>query len=367
MKISGVEAIPFVLPYVEPFEMAGASFSEAAHVLIRVTTDDGVVGVAEAVSRPSIYGESQSSIVAAVRDWFGPGLVGRDPLAAEQVQPVLDAVANNNTAKGALDIALHDIMGKVANMPSWRLLGGYTTQLKVTRMLSLGVVGQVVADAVGARGEHGIDSFKVKIGNDIKFNADLLISLRRELGDDATIYVDANQSLTLHSAVETVRRAESAALEFLEEPLPAADLVGRARLAATSAVPIMADESASSLAQAGLQLTHGSARALSVKTARTGYTASQRILGLARGFGCRAVVGSQGDSAIGAISSATFAGAYEWTGREPAELDYFLRLKDQLVSEPPEIADGRLRVNSTRAGVGLEIDESKLEHYRTDQ
>jgi len=365
MKIRAITAIPFVLPYRKPFHMANGTVTEAAHVLIRVETDEGAVGVAEAVSRPMIYGESQASIVEAVRAWFAPLLVGRDPFETESAQTVLRSVVGNETAKGAIDIALHDLRGAALGQPTWRLLGAAAPSLRVTRMLSMGSIAEVVDEAIGAREEFGISSFKVKIDADPAANAALLSALRAELGDVATLYVDANQSLTSATALDTYDRIRDLRVSFIEEPFPATDVVGRARLAAAGAT-IMSDESARTVEDAGLQLTVGSARAVSIKPARTGYTESARILGLARGLHARTVIGSQGDSAIGAITSTTFGAAFDSTAREAAELDYFLGLEDQLVAEPPRIRDGRIEVETSRPGNGVQIDDQKLAQYRID-
>ena len=367
MKIVSVEAIPFVLPYARDFRMASGVITEAAHVLVRVATDEGLTGVAEAVSRPMIYGESQESIVAAVRHWLGPGLVGLDPFALEEASGLLDTVAANNTARGALDIALHDIRGQALNVPTWRLLGSAAPDIRVTCMIGSGSAPEMAFEAGRAADEHGIDSFKLKISADVAASVAAVTSVREQVGDRALLYLDANQSLTVEAAVEIVDRVASLRIEFVEEPVPAEDYRARAQFAARCTVPILADESARSAREAARELTAGAAGALSVKTARTGFTESARVLGLARGLNRRAIIGSQGDSAIGAISACSFAAAYAQTAAEPAELHFFATLKDQIVASPPAIRGGRIAVDQARPGNGVEIDEEKLAHYRTDR
>lgn len=365
MRITAVTAIPFVLPYLHPFHMASGTVSEAAHVLIRIETDEGLTGIAEAMSRSMIYGESQASIVEAVRAWFAPGLIGLDPFATEEAQKVLRAVVANETAKGAVDIALHDLRGKALGQPTWRLLGAAAPSLRVTRMLSMGDPQAVVASAAEARDRFGIDSFKVKIDADLTAGLVLLGALRDEL-PDAVLYIDANQSLTAEAVVAGLPRLAELGIEFLEEPIPATDFVGRARIAAAGSIAIMCDESSRTVEAAALHLTAGSGRALSVKPAGSGFTGAARILGLARGLHARTLIGSQGDSAIGTITSTTFGAAFELTAREPAELDYFLGLKDQIVTAAPVISGGRIAVDPGIAGNGVVIDDEKLAHYRVD-
>src|SRR5919198_4002765 len=107
MQITRVEAIPFCIPYHEPIHFATGVLTSAEHVLVRVHTDEGIVGQAEAPARPMIYGESQASIVSAIKLWFEPVLLGLDPFQVEGANKRIRWVVANDTAKGALDLALH--------------------------------------------------------------------------------------------------------------------------------------------------------------------------------------------------------------------------------------------------------------------
>jgi len=104
--IEKVEAIPYKIPYLKPLEFATGVITDVEHVLLRVHTKDGVVGQAEAPSRPYIYGESQASIVAAVNDWFAPSVVGLDIRNVEGVHQKMKWVVHNHTARAAVDLAV---------------------------------------------------------------------------------------------------------------------------------------------------------------------------------------------------------------------------------------------------------------------
>ncbi len=126
MKITKVEAIPFHIPFDPDFHLKFAYRTSGAadHVLVRIFTDEGVTGFAEAPARPEIYGETQKSIAALIDHHLGPGIMGKDPFSLEEIHTVLDRIPHNNCAKGAVDIALHDIIGKCLNLPVYKLLGG---------------------------------------------------------------------------------------------------------------------------------------------------------------------------------------------------------------------------------------------------
>jgi L-alanine-DL-glutamate epimerase-like enolase superfamily enzyme len=128
---------------------------------------------------------------------------------------------------------------------------------------------------------------------------------------------------------------------------------------------MFADESVARLGEVTRELLGGSATGISIKTSRTGFTTSQRLIGLCEGLGVEVVIGNQIDTQIGSLCSAAFGAAFPITARRPAELSNFLDQSDDLLAEPLEIADGELRVRQG-PGLGIDIDEDKLAHYRTD-
>src|SRR5690242_2323046 len=150
--IRSVEAIPFRVPFTVPRRWARGLLTHADHVLVRITTEDGIVGQAEAPPRPTIYGESQRGIVTAIEEWFG------------RILSELASIAWNPTPKAAIDMALTDIRAQAAGVPVWRLLGGFSDRVPVSyRAPDLAIPEQVEA-CLDARERYGIDAFKIKVG-----------------------------------------------------------------------------------------------------------------------------------------------------------------------------------------------------------
>lgn len=114
MKIVRVEAIPFAIPYRKPLKFASGEVHSADHVLVRVHTDEGLTGTAEAPPRPYTYGETQESIVAVIDRIFAPQIMGLTALEREAVHEKLDRTIGNPTAKAAIDMALWDILGQAS-------------------------------------------------------------------------------------------------------------------------------------------------------------------------------------------------------------------------------------------------------------
>src|SRR3954453_5146609 len=134
MKITAVEAIPFAIPYVKPLKFASGEVRVAEHVLVRVHTADGVVGVAEAPPRPFTYGETQAGVVAVIEQIFAPAIMGLDLTAREQVQQRLKRTIGNPAAKSAIDMAIWDALGKPLGQSVSQLLGGWTARMRVSHM-----------------------------------------------------------------------------------------------------------------------------------------------------------------------------------------------------------------------------------------
>ncbi len=136
----------------------------------------------------------------------------------------------------------------------------------------------------------------------------------------------------------------------------------RRRLTQRAPIVVLADESAADPARAAAELLAGRSTGVSIKLARTGIVASVRIRELAASLGLPVVIGSQGDSAVGALAFATFTASNRVTANEAAEVMFFLGFADNLLAEPPEIADGQL-VLPERPGFGCDIDPDKLARY----
>ncbi|MGW0570267.1 mandelate racemase/muconate lactonizing enzyme family protein [Streptomyces tauricus] len=367
MKIVRVEAVPFAIPYVKPLRFASGEVRTADHVLVRVHTDEGLTGTAEAPPRPFTYGETRESIVAVIDKIFEPQLLGLSALERQVVHERLDRTVGNPTAKAAIDMALWDILGQAAGMPVSGLLGGYTDRMRVTHMVGFAPAAEMVAEAERIRDVYGITTFKVKVGRR-PYTEDVAAcrALRAALGSEAELYIDGNRGWTAAESARALQEMADLGLTFAEELCPADDVLGRRWLVAQSPIPFIADESATRAAEVTRELLGGSATAISIKTARTGFTASQRVLHTCEGLGVEAVMGNQIDGQIGTLCSVVFGAAHRSTSRYAGELSNFLDMADDLLSEPLTIENGTLRIREG-AGLGIDVDPDKLARYRQDR
>jgi L-Ala-D/L-Glu epimerase len=364
VRITGIEAIPFAVPYRRPAGFASGTVTTADNVLVRVHTDAGLVGQAEAQPRPYTYGETQTSILHTVRTPLQELLVGVDPLNTEIVAERSGRIAGNHVARGAVDLAVWDLVGQVLERPCHTLLGGFAPDVAAAHMVSFGTPAAMAEDAVAVHERLGVRTFKVKVGRTPALDIAATRAIRDAL-PDADLYVDANRGWSYDDAVRAGDELVALGVRAIEEPISVDDRAGRLRLADRWAVPITGDESCISLVHVARALEEGAVRAVSVKTARTGFTESRRILDLCIARSTPVVVGSQYEGATGALATVAFAAAFAATASQAAEVTNFLDLSDDIVVRPPDIRDGRAAV-AAAPGLGVEIDEERLQRYRVD-
>lgn len=366
-RIIAVEAIPYEIPYRKPLTFASGSIEVADNVIIRIRTADGLVGIAEAPPRPYTYGETQESIVAVINNLFAPAVVGTSLLDREVIKSRLDRTVGNLTAKAGIDMALWDAFGRGLGLPVYRLLGGYTDRLQVSHMIGFDEPTRMADEAIALREQYGINSFKIKVGRSpAHLDVAVCRAVRDALGEEAEIYIDGNRGWSAAESARVLSELQDINLSRAEELCPADDVLSRRWLVAQSSIPFVADESAPTPADITREVLSGAANAVSIKTARTGFSDSLRVSHLAEGLGIQAVIGNQIDAHIGTMCSLHFGASQRSTSRYAAELSNYLDLSDSLLTEELRISNGEM-VLGDRPGIGLEIDPEKLSAYRTDK
>lgn len=366
MKIVSIDAIPFAIPYKKPLRFASGEVRAAEHVLVRVHTDDGVTGIAEAPPRPFTYGETQAGVIAVINQIFAPQLTGLTLLDREVALQRMHRTVGNPAAKSAIDMAMWDALGRTLGQPVSALLGGYTDRMRVCHMLGFESPEAMVAEAERIVELYGIRTFKVKVGrHPVALDVAVVRALRERFGDTVELYVDGNRGWSAAESAAAMRQMADLDLLFAEELCPADDVLGRRWLVQQVSVPFIADESAVTPAEVTREVLGGSATAISIKTARTGFTWSRRTHHLAEGLGLEVVMGNQIDGQLGTACTLAFGSAFELTSRRAGELSNFLDMSDDLLTEPLTISGGELSVRPGN-GLGVDIDPDKLDKYRLD-
>ena len=357
-RIRAIDTVAFRLPLRGVLAWGRESVLDAAEgVLVRVHAESGARGVAEAPPRPTIYGETRASIEAAVRDLLAPRLAGRELEDLAGARRAMAFLAGNPTAKGALDMALHDALARERGVTLPQLLGAAAREVEVSYILGLGGLDDAVSEARWVV-ERGVRVLKVKVAGDPAADVERIRVLRAELGAGVRLYVDANETFAPERAAADLARLRDAGALWAEEPLPIERLRERAALRAADVLPIIADDSTFTLRDLRRELEADTFDVLNVKPARTGYQESSDMLALARSRGKGVMVGSQASTTIGIARAAAFAAL---AGVDhPSELAFFLKLEAEIVDRPLVLRDGRLDVAEAAA---VEIDEARLREF----
>ncbi len=219
-------------------------------------------------------------MVALLRDHLCPRLLGRDPALIEAIwRDLLFAThatsvgAITSLALAAIDTALWDWRCRRDGQPLWRAAGGakqripvYTTEGGWLHLSPDDLVRETLAAQ-----QAGFKGAKIKVGKPhVSEDLARLRAVREAVGDAFEIMVDANQCFTLSEALRRAPQYAELGIAWFEEPLPADDIAGHARLAAASAVPIAVGESLYSPAQFAAYVQQGACSIVQVDVARVG-------------------------------------------------------------------------------------------------
>jgi L-alanine-DL-glutamate epimerase-like enolase superfamily enzyme len=252
------------------------SFVTQETPLVRITCDDGAVGVGYTYT----IGTGGSSVVALLRDHLAPRLIGRDAAQIEAIWKDL-FFATHATAVGAItslalaaiDTALWDLRCRRAGEPLWKAAGGAQAEVPVYTTEGGWLhhsQQQLVDEAVTAKAE-GFKGCKVKVGKpSIAEDVARLSAVREAVGGSFEIMVDANQVFTVAEACRRAHAYEPFMLGWFEEPLPAEDLGGHVELAAKATMPIAIGESLYHPAHFREYLERGACSVVQVDCARIG-------------------------------------------------------------------------------------------------
>jgi muconate cycloisomerase len=356
VRISSVETFPVGIPLAKPVQMSHVTITKSNNVLVKVSTDEGIVGWGEGVEAFDLTGENQGRIKESI-DALGADLLGKDPLARTQHWLSLGRrVFENTTAIGALDIALHDIAGKASGLPIHALLGGAVRH----QVPALTLIGSGDPDAdlatFEAKYESGYRWFKVKLGIGDGLAEVKTLTAISAAASDVVICGDVNAGWGEHESLRFLRAIEGLPIRYIEQPTR--DRLALARVAAASPIPICADESAHSLqdiAAFGPTAIAG----VSLKLIKLG-----GISGVMRGAVVCDTVGLEMNLAGKIAESSIAAAANLHCAAAISDLRFGCSTGNQsnaadVTESPIRMSDGVFNI-STGPGLGVEVDETMV-------
>ncbi len=294
MKITEVKLGKISVPLRVPFKTALRSVNSVEDVIVEIHTDSGEIGYGEAPPTGVITGDTTGAIIGAISDHIGKSLIGRDVDDFEDVLKVVQScIVKNTSAKAAVDMALWDLYGQLYKIPVYKLMGGARKNIVTDITISVNPPEQMAEDAKDAI-RRGYDCLKVKVGANPALDVERLSAVRKAVGNDVCIRIDANQAWKPKEAVRILNRMQDKGLqiEFVEQPVAAHDIEGLKYVTERSYVPVLADESVFSPEDALKIMQIGAADLVNIKLMKCGglYNAL-KIISAAEVYGVECMIG----------------------------------------------------------------------------
>ncbi|PLR77035.1 hypothetical protein CU633_12515 [Bacillus sp. V3-13] len=249
MRIAKIEAKVIHTPLNVSFRTTyGELPPYQSHLIVRITTEAGLTGLGEASELPFFTGETAETMKVLVEKNLVPAIIGKPVYSLRDIHITMEQVLGHATgAKSAIDMALWDLQGKSVNSPVYRLIGGdKKAPVRVAYVLgddSPCDMARLAKEMV----DLGFDTLKIKIGSDFRKDIDAISEIRKAVGRNVRLRVDANQGYNVKTAVNVIEEIKQYDIDYVEQPVPGWDRDGLRQVRNTSSIPIMADESAHTL------------------------------------------------------------------------------------------------------------------------
>lgn len=268
MQITKAEVIPVELKLQHPMVMAGLPpIDRITAIFVRMETRQGHNAWGCTVAHPELTGEKPEDVLRACRECaaLAPDL---NPLNIEySLDQLATRINPSPAALCAFDLAFHDLLSIAADMPLYRLLGGYRSRIQTSVTLPIAPVDETVHLACW-RASQGFRMLKIKGGLDPEGDVQRVRAVRRALPHHI-LRLDADGGYSVRQALDVARALEHA-LEMLEQPTTAADLPGLRQVKEISPIPVLADQSLSSTTSALKLVSNHIVDGLSIKLATCG-------------------------------------------------------------------------------------------------
>ena len=268
MKITATDIYLFKIP-MTPFTIATGTMYFAQNILIKIHTDEGIIGLGECSAFPMIVGETQLSCYHHAKD-FASFWKGKDPLAMEERLAELQLViAGNYTIKSAFDMALYDIAAKVANLPLYAYLGGNHKAIESDLTIGIDLPEKMALQAIDFV-EQGVKIIKVKLGKNPVEDVERIQQIRKAIGDEIKLRIDANQGWAPDKALKVLEALAPYKIEFCEQPMHKYYDDQLTALCKAAPIKIMADESVFTHHDARRLIKQKACDSINIKFAKSG-------------------------------------------------------------------------------------------------
>lgn len=308
MNITEIDIFTLDIPTKHPIKVPLGILDGAANVVVRVTTDSGLVGWGEASPFAPITGDSQESNVVTAKQ-LAKLVQGKDPLAIEARMREINAfTVGEPSIRSAFDMAFYDIAAKAADMPLYQFLGGERREIRTD--MTIGMQDSVEETLKLAQGilDANFDAIKMKVGRSGLQDVEHVKAVRELAGPDVAIKIDSNQGWDYPTAVANINAMKPLNLQYSEQPLAVWDFENIARLRDKVDLPICVDESVFDDKDAYKLVKQGAADFLNIKLGKAGgIHTGLKINAIAEANACKCMIGCFAESRLALTAAAHLA------------------------------------------------------------
>lgn len=366
MKISTVDIFRFDLPLNPPFTHASSgTITHLKEVYVKISTECGATGWSEVRGNCEyVTGDTPERVAAVLEHRIAPYLLGKNPMQRNAlVKGIEGLIEGNSAAKAAIDIALLDLAGKHLGVPAAMLLGGIVqSSFASDATIAFGSVDQAINEARRYL-DAGFRIIKVRVGRDRPGDLARVAAARATieeygLQNEVLFCVDANQGWSVKEAALRIKQYEPLGVEWIEQPVPAADIAGLKLLKHASAIPIVADESCKSVSDVAAIAAERAADILHLKIVKAGSLAAlQQMMGIADAFHLPVMLGQMDE---GRLATAALLHAAAASHAKYFEVWGFQRVRAEDDPASDLKVEGGKVYLPEGPGLGVEVDESRL-------
>jgi muconate cycloisomerase len=367
MIIGSIEAFAARIPLREERRMISAlgKTDVSEYVLIRLTTDDGLVGAGEATATPAWSGETVWGVKAFIERLFAPALIGMDCSDIAAIDARMDRLTVGNWfAKSTIEMACWDVLGKAVNKPVFELLGGAARPLTIRNRFSLGAYPADVAAARAAKlVAAGFTTIKVKVGGDPDIDLERVRAVRSAIGSSNQLTIDANGGWDVVRADSFLSRAGDLDIVLVEQPLERGDYTNLRELRRRHGIKVLADESCFDEIHMRELIAHDCCDAVTLYPGKQGgIRKARRLAALAGQHGIPCTIGSNLEWDVGAAAMMQFIVSTPNVQIEKVPGDCLGPTYHEfsIVKEPLKI-EGPFTTLPDRPGLGVEVDWDVLQ------
>ncbi|HOO55990.1 MAG TPA: dipeptide epimerase [bacterium] len=362
VDIQVVHTFKLTIPLKRKYTEAKQDYETVENILVSVNTDLGIVGWGCAAPDEIVTGETIENTYQLIREKIAPGLIECPATHLNKYFQMIEQLSPGApAARAAIDIAIYDFWSKHLNCSVSDLIGTYRSSIPTSITIGIEDV-QTTLDRAKEVVEEGFRIIKLKCGRDPEEDIERVKAIKKELGEQITIRIDANQGYDLKQAKKVIKSLKDD-IEFIEQPVDAKDIDSLAKLAAESTLPVMADEAVLNTNDA-IEVFNRGIPLINVKLMKSGgLTEARRICDLAYSLGKKVMIGCMDETHISMAAAAHLALSHPAV--EYADLDGHLELDQHIVGNGIIIEKGNVYVTKN-PGLGVEVRKKLLKDYQDE-